>query len=141
MPQDGAMPQNKQIELMVEKAIEFYVDLIRNPKYGDKQNNLEGFASLIATHVKLSTKKDVSEDQIRRFEKSLKESIESQIKIGYKTINIESDWFPEGILAQACIDSEINPQYPSRFGNTIDLHDMEVRKAYFGHDSEIIFKK
>ena len=132
---------NIEQQKLAKAATDFYIDLIRNPKYGDKQNNLEGFASLIATHVKLSTKKDVSEDQIRRFEKSLKESIESQIKIGYKTINIESDWFPEGILAQACIDSEINPQFPSRFGVTIDLQKMEVRKGYFGKDSEIIFKK
>ena len=132
---------NIEQQELAKVAIDFYIDLIRKPKYGDKENGLEGFTSLIATHTKLSTRKNVSEDQIKRFEESLQESIDSQINNGFKTITIESDWFPEGILEQACIDSEINPQFPSRFGVTIDLRDMEVRKGYFGKASEIIFKK
>jgi hypothetical protein len=132
---------NIEQQELAKVAIDFYTDLIRNPKYGDKENSLEGLASLIATHVKLSTKKDADEEQIKLFEKSLTENIAKRIERGAKMIEIESDWYPEGILAQACIDSEINPQFPSRFGLTIDLQKMEVRKAYFGHDSEIIFKK
>ena len=135
------MSENEKIELMVEKAIEFYSNLIRNPKYGDKENGLEGFTSLIATHVKLLTKKEVSEEQIKLFEKSLRENIESEIKRGSKTIRIESDWFPEGILAEACFNSGIQPSFPSQHEVVIDLRDMEVRKGYFGKASEIIFKK
>ena len=132
---------NIEQQELAKAATDFYIDLIRNPKYGDKENSLDGLASLIATQTKMLAKSNASEDQIKRFEDSLTENIAKRIERGDRRIEIESDWFPEGILAQACIDSEINPGFPSKFGVTIEQQKMEVRKAYFGHDSEIIFKK
>ncbi|NCS99457.1 hypothetical protein GW765_00550 [Candidatus Parcubacteria bacterium] len=117
----------KNVEELIEFAVNWWANHISNTKYGDDQNGqLEGRESLLATFAKLTVTKNktVTVEQIEAFKESLKKIIEDELSSPRGMSYISTDWGVEWPLSDACIVGQIEPFYfPMKTGMSIDKNN------------------
>lgn len=118
---------NKPKDILINKAIAIWKDMLRSPEYDNGDTSDAGFMGTLLVKM---LPNNSSEDVLDKFGEYLKESLSNPNESGYYDTWLDVDYGPCKILHDAAEKAGLKTQFPWKTTVSIHENDLSVKCGY-----------